>query len=86
MTAFEINAEVYRNLSRLAGDENRMKKVLRYVISLAEKKEAEETPVMSKEDIKESLAGSVAELRLANEGKIKLQSWNEALNELKNEL
>lgn len=86
MTAFEINAEVYRNLSRLAGDENRMKKVLRYVISLAEKKEAEEAPVMSKEDIKESLAGSVAELRLANEGKIKLQSWEEALNELKNEL
>ncbi len=42
MTTLELNAELYRAMSKIAGDENLMNKVLKYVKSLNPSKKKEE--------------------------------------------
>ena len=50
MTAFELNAELYRAMGEIADDETLMVKVLKYVKKLATAKKADPTS-MTKEDV-----------------------------------
>jgi len=49
MTALQLNAELYRNLSIIAEDENMLDKVVKYVRRLA-KQMTEDPTCMSKEE------------------------------------
>ena len=49
MTALQLNAELYRNLSIIADDESMLDKVVKYVRKLAMKKQ-EDSTCMSKEE------------------------------------
>jgi len=49
MTALQLNAELYRNLSIIADDETMLGKVVKYVRTLAKKKQADST-CMTKEE------------------------------------
>ena len=49
MTAFELNAELYRAMGEIADDETLMNKVLKYVKKLAAQKKADPTLVTKEE-------------------------------------
>lgn len=91
MSAQSLNAELFRQLSYIADDENYMKKALNYIKKLASQKEKENTADTLREDdvpyrTKEELIADINEvceqIKQARAGKLKGRPLEEALNEL----
>lgn len=87
--AMNLNAELFRQLSYIAGDENAMKKAVKYLKKLAVQiKEAtsveEEEPYRprTKAEVLADFDLACKELKLNLEGKLELKSAEELLNEL----
>lgn len=77
---------LFRQIGYLADDENSLKKLLAYTKKLVtKKKEAEEEPVQTKEEILADFAEACRELKLHKEGKVELQTWEEFKKELQDE-
>ena len=83
MTALELNADIYRSLSNIADDESYLKKAASYLKRLSKKKDEEEEPVMTKEEIKQDLREALQELKLYREGKVQFKRWEDLYNELR---
>ncbi len=82
-TTLNTSAELLRQIGYLADDENSLKKLLAYTKKLVtKKKEAEEEPVQTKEEILADFAEACRELKLHREGKKKFKTLDEVLNEL----
>ena len=79
-TTLNTSAELLRQIGYLADDENSLKKLLAYTKKL--KREAEEAPVQTKEEILADFAEACRELKLHREGKKKFKTLDEVLNEL----
>lgn len=83
-----LNAELFRQLSYIAGDENAMKKAVKYIKRLAvqikENVVAEEEPyrLRTKEEVLADFDQACKELKLNLEGKLELKSAEELFNEL----
>ena len=79
MTALELNAELFRQLSIIAEDETLMRKAVEAIRRLAQQKEAqtEETEYISKEGIDAGLKDMIAG---------RTRPANELLEELRHEL
>jgi len=83
-----LNAELFRQLSYIAGDENAMKKAVKYIKRLAvqikENVVAEEEPYRprTKEEVLADFDQACKELKLNLEGKLELKSAEELFNEL----
>ena len=84
MTSMELNAELFRNLSYIADDEDSMKKVVKYIKKLVSKKEEKED-CMSKEEILAEFDTACKNLKLYKEGKLKARPMEELLAELEAE-
>lgn len=91
MSTTSLNAELFRQLSYIADDENYMKKVLNYTKKLASQKEKETTadtlaeddvPYRTKEELIEGFNEACKEAKLYKEGKLQLKNWEEVYNEL----
>ena len=79
MTALELNAELFRQLSIIAEDETLMRKAVEAIRRLAQQKEAqtEVTEYISKEEVLEGLKDMIAG---------RTRPANELLEELRHEL
>lgn len=84
MTSMELNAELFRNLSYIADDEDSMKKVVKYIKKLVSKKEEKED-CMTKEEILAEFDTACKNLKLYKEGKLELQSWEDFRDEMRRE-
>lgn len=91
MSTTSLNAELFRQLSYIADDENCMKKVLNYIKKLANQKEKEtttdtvaeeEVPYRTKEELIAGFNQACHEAKLYKEGKLQLKNWEEVYNEL----
>ena len=94
MSTKSINAELFRQLSYIADDENCMKKALDYIRKLAIQKEkaqpltatdtlAEDiVPYRTKEELKEGFNQACQEAKHYKDGKLQLQTWEEVYHEL----
>lgn len=91
MSAQSLNAELFRQLSYIADDENYMKKALNYIKKLASQKEKETTadtlaeddvPYRTKEELKEGFNQACLEAKSYKEGKLQLKTWEEVYHEL----
>ena len=91
MSTTNLNAELFRQLSYIADDENYMKKVLNYIKILASQKEKETTAdTLAEDDVpyrtKEELIADINEvcnqIKQARAGKLKGRPLEEVLNEL----
>lgn len=81
MTYMELNAELFRQLSIIAEDETLMRKAVKAIRKLAQKKvEEDETEYISKEEI---LAGIEAGLKDIKDGRT--QSLDDFIKELEEE-
>ena len=75
-TTLNTSAELLRQIGYLADDENSLKKLLAYTKKLVTKKrEAEEEPVQTKEEILADFAEACRELKLHREGKKELLNF-----------
>lgn len=85
--AMNLNAELFRQLSYIADDENAMKKAVKYLkkLALQLKERAEEEEAYRPRTKTEVLADfdqACKELKLNLEGKLEFKSLEEALDEL----
>ena len=90
MNTMNLNAELFRELSYIADDENSMKKLLAYVKKLVAKQE--QNPVVSEETIpyrrltREEQIAEVnemcEEIKLIRAGKLQGQTWEDFKHEL----
>ena len=82
MTVLQLNVAVQRELSYLSDNETLLQQVLKYLkqIRRENKNKALER---EKEEIKADLRQRIEELKQAREGKIKLQSADDFLKELR---
>ncbi len=90
MNTMNLNAELFRELSYIADDENSMKKLLAYVKKLVAKQE--QNPVVSEEAIpyrrltREEQIAEVnemcEEIKLIRAGKLQGQTWEDFKHEL----
>lgn len=74
----EISAEIIKEISVIADDENAMRKLLRYLKKLT--KNVHERKMA--EDITENIANGLRLVKMEKEGKIKLNSLENLINEL----
>lgn len=85
-----LNAELFRQLSYIVGNENAMKKAVRYLKKLAvqmkettaTEEEEEEYRPRRKAEVLADFDQACKELKLNLEGKLELKSLEEALDEL----
>lgn len=80
-----LNAEIFRNLSYIADDENCMKKALQFIKKLAAQKEKaskEEYKPATKEEILAGVEQACKELKLHKKGKLDFKPAEELLDEL----
>ena len=82
MTAIEMNAEMLRNMSIIAEDEDLLKRATRYLRKLVAEKEADDTE-FSKEEF---MARVEASRKQAMEGKVHSIKSKEELTEFLNSL
>lgn len=91
MSTTSLNAELFRQLSYIADDENCMKKVLNYIKKLANQKEKEttadtlaeeEVPYRTKEELIAGFNEVCEQIKQARAGKLKGRPLEEVLNEL----
>ena len=82
-TTLNTSAELLRQIGYLADDESSLNKLLAYTKKLVtKKKEAEEAPVQTKEEILADIAEACRELKLHREGNKKFKTLDEGSNEL----
>lgn len=78
----ELNAELFRQLSIIAEDETLMRKAVKAIRKLAQKKEEEDkTEYISKEEILEGIDAGLKDLKAG-----RTRPAEELLKELRNEL
>lgn len=84
-----LNAELFRQLSYIAGDENAMKKAVKYLKKLAVQiketaatEEEEAYRPRTKAEVLADFDQACKELKLNLEGKLEFESAEELLNEL----
>lgn len=84
-----LNAELFRQLSYIADDENAMKKAVRYLKKLVSQVQASATveeeeayKPRTKEEVLADFDQACKELKLNLEGKLELKTLEEALDEL----
>ena len=79
-----LNAELFRQLSYIANDEDYMKKAVNFIKKLAKKKEEEEEKYkpQTKAEILSGFDQACKEMKLNLEGKLEFKTLEEALNEL----
>lgn len=95
MSTLNLNAELFRELSYIADDENSMKKLLKYVKKLvAQQYKAPESAVSvasedaepyrpkTKAELIEDLNEVCEEIKLIRAGKLKGQTWEDFKHEL----
>lgn len=89
MSAQSLNAELFRQLSYIADDENYMKKALNYIKKLASQKEntadtlrEDDVPYRTKEELIADINEVCEQIKQARVGKLKGKPLEEALNEL----
>ena len=90
MTATELNAEFFRQMSYIADDENSMKKVLEFVKNLISQKTVVITPILSegevpymtKAEILSDFSEACQDIKLAREGELQGRPLEDLLNEL----
>ena len=83
-TTIDMSAQLQEYIDIIAEDENKMKKLLNYVKRLATKREPEQ-PVISKEDVVESLREGLEDIELEKQGIRKFVTWEEFKDELQRE-
>ena len=83
-TTIDMSAQLQEYIDIIAKDESKMKKLFNYVKRLATKHEPEQ-PVISKEDVVESIKDFAEEYKLYKKGKKKFMTWEEACDELHEE-
>ena len=77
-----LNAELFRQLSYIANDEDYMRKAVNFIKKLAKKKEEESYKAKTKAEIQDDLNEMCQEIKLARKGIIKGRPAEELLNEL----
>lgn len=89
-----LNAELLRELSYIAGDENYLKKALKAIRKLVAQKEkeeafptavaeeAEEYRPLSKAEVMENIRQAFEDAKLIRAGKMKGKTWEEIRDEL----
>lgn len=87
MNSTSINAELFRELSYIADDENYMKKALKSIKKLVEQKQKETAVAKdyrprTKEELVDDFKAVCEDLKLKMKGKLEFQSAEELLNEL----
>lgn len=83
MTTIQLQQSVLQDVVSLLDDNEAMKKLQKYIRRLKSEKEAREVmTVRDKEEILNDIRDGLREVKLAREGKIKLQTIEEFLNEL----
>ena len=91
MSTTSLNAELFRQLSYIADDENYMKKVLNYIKKLASQKEKEtaadtlaedDVPYRTNEELIADINEVCNQIKQARAGKLKGRPLEEVLNEL----
>ncbi len=87
MTTIQLQQTVLQEVVSLMDNEKAMQKLQRFLSKLKQKEEAnakaEEMTAAEKEEILNDIREGLRELKLAREGKIKLQSAREFLHELR---
>ena len=84
MTTIQLQKTVLQEVVDLMDNQEAMKKLQKFLASLKkEKAEKEELTAAEKEEILDDIREGLRELKLAREGKIKLQSAREFLHELR---
>lgn len=87
MTTIQLQQTVLQEVVSLMDNEKAMQKLQRFLNKLKQKEEAnakaEEMTAAEKEEILNDIREGLRELKLAREGKIKLQSAREFLHELR---
>jgi len=78
MTALQLNAELFRQMSIIADDENYMKRALKCIKRLARQKQEEDETLMTKEEFFDKIDRS---LQQAKEGKVMRMLPNESLDD-----
>lgn len=83
MTTLELNAELFRQLSVIAEDENFMKKALKAIKRLAKQKkeQADETEYISKEEVFEGIKQGYMDVKAC-----RTQSFDDFIKEMRNEI
>lgn len=83
MTTIELHQSVLQDVISLLDDNEALKKLQKYIRRLkSEKKAKEEMTVCEKEEVMSDIKDGLRELKLARQGKIKLQTIEELLDEL----
>ena len=83
-TTIDMSAQLQEYIDIIAEDESKMKKLFNYVKRLATKREPEQ-PVISKEDVVESLREGLEDIELEKQGIRKFVTWEEFKDELQRE-
>lgn len=84
MTTLQLQQSVLQGIASLLDDQVSMEKILQCIRQLQSEKEAgEEMTPEEKEEILNDIREGLRELKAAREGKIKLQSVEEFLDELR---
>lgn len=83
MTTIQLQQSVLQDVVSLLDDNEAMKKFQKYIRRLKSEKETREVmTVRDKEEILNDIRDGLREVKLAREGKIKLQTIEEFLDEL----
>lgn len=83
MTTIQLQQSVLQDVVSLLDDNEAMKKLQKYIRRLKSEKETREVmTVRDKEEILNDIRDGLREVKLAREGKIKLQTIEEFLDEL----
>ncbi|MBR1732856.1 MAG: hypothetical protein IJ729_03830 [Alloprevotella sp.] len=87
MTAMELNAELFRELSIISQDETMMQKAVKALRRITEKMRAKDTTRTEQElYVEESLTRAVSEVREARQSGATLQTADSFLSDLQNGL
>lgn len=85
MSTMQLQQSVLQDVISLLDDNEAMKKLQKYISRLRSEKEARESmSAKEKQEVLDDIKEGLRELKLAREGKIKLQSAREFLDEIRN--
>lgn len=90
MTAAELNADFFRQMSYIADDESSMRKVLEFVKKIVSQRTVAKTailseaevPYMTKAEILSDFSEACQDIKLVREGKLQGRPLDDLLNEL----
>jgi len=85
MTSIQLQQSVLQDVVSLMDDHETMKKLQKYLHHLKSEKEAEEKmSAAEKQEILNDIREGLCEVKAAREGKVKLQTAREFLDEIRN--